>query len=73
MVLQVQFELKKNPYYIAYLRNHSYWYKTLNRDPNQMNNFIKEFKEYNRLEKKAKVSQTLQYIEMLGTIMSSLK
>lgn len=73
MILQVQFELKKNPYYIAYLRKHSYWYKILNRNPEQISEFIKDFKEYNRLEKKAKLSQTIQYIEMFSTIMSNLK
>ncbi len=73
MQLDIQFKLKQNPYYIGYLRNNSYWYKTLTRDPAKINDFIQEFKRYNRQVRTNKITETLEYIEMLGTIMSNLK
>ncbi len=73
MQLDTQFKLKQNPYYINYLRSNSYWYKILTREPTKVNDFIGEFKKYNRQVKTNKISETLEYIEMLGTIMSSLK
>jgi len=73
MQLDTQFKLKQNPYYISYLRGNSYWYKTLTREPTKINDFIQEFKRYNRQVKTNKITETLEYIEMLGTIMSNLK
>ena len=34
MTNEVNNKLKSNPLYIKYLREHSYYYKLLNRDPN---------------------------------------
>ena len=73
MQLDTQFKLKQNPYYINFLRSNSYWYKILTREPTKINDFIGEFKKYNRQIKTNKITETLEYIEMLGTIMSSLK
>ena len=40
MTLETQFFLKSNEQYLNYLRTHSYWYKNLNRNPEQLRNFI---------------------------------
>ena len=40
MTNEVNNKLKSNPLYIKYLREHSYYYKLLNRDPNLINGFI---------------------------------
>ena len=34
MTLDLQFKIKNNPNYVRYLREHSEWYKELNRNPN---------------------------------------
>ena len=39
MILDLQFRIKSNPRYIEYLREHSYWYKFLNRNPNSFGAF----------------------------------
>ena len=41
MTNEVNNKLKSNPLYIKYLREHSYYYKLLNRDPNLINGFMK--------------------------------
>lgn len=73
MNLDTQFKLKNNPLYLKYLRENSYWYKMLNRDPNSFKNFEEEVKINYKLRPSDRISQALDYIEMLETIMSTLK
>ena len=73
MKLNVQFELKNNPVYLEYLRGNSYWYKVLTRDANKIVEFKKEFKEFQKRQRINKLTSTLEYIEMLQSVMSSLK
>lgn len=73
MELIVQFELKKNPLYLEYIRANSYWYKILTRDSSKINELKKEIKDYQKKLKINKFTSTLEYIEMLQSIMSSLK
>ena len=73
MKLNVQFELKNNPVYLEYLRGNSYWYKVLTRDANKIVEFKKEFKEFQKRQRINKLTSTLEYIEMLQSVMSSLR
>ena len=47
MSLDIQFKLKINPKYIQYIRDHSYWYKILNRNPMMFSQFEEKVKEFN--------------------------
>lgn len=73
MNLDTQFKLKNNPLYIKYLRENSYWYKILNREPNSFKNFEEEVKINYKLRPSDRISQALDYIEMFETIVSTLK
>ena len=73
MNLDTQFKLKTNPIYIKYLRENSYWYKLLNREPNSFKSFEEELKLNYKLRPSDRLSQALDYIEMFETIMSTLK
>lgn len=73
MNLDTQFKIKNNPLYIKYLRENSYWYKLLNRDPFSFKNFEEEVKINYKLRPEDRLSKTLEYIEMLETIMSTFK
>lgn len=73
MKISVQFELKNNPIYAEYVRSNSYWYKILTRDSNKINELKKEIKDYQKRQKLSKFTSTLEYIEMLQNVMSSLK
>ena len=73
MNLETQFKLKNNPLYIKYLRENSYWYKMLNREPNSFKNFEEEVKINYKLRPEDRISQALDYIEMIETVMSTLK
>ena len=73
MDIKVQYKLRSNPVYINYLHNNSYWYKILSRDPNMINNFIDEVKTNLGLRTSDKISKALSRIEMISSILSSLK
>jgi len=73
MNLDIQFKLKNNPLYIKYLRENSYWYKMLNRDPNAFKKFEEKLKINYKLRPSDRISQALDYIEMFETIVSTLK
>ncbi|MBE6144375.1 MAG: hypothetical protein E7169_02250 [Firmicutes bacterium] len=73
MNLDTQFKIKNNPLYIKYLRENSYWYKMLNREPNNFKIFEEEVKLNYKLRPSDRISQALDYIEMIETIMSTLK
>lgn len=72
MNLDVQFKLNQSPNYITYLRYNTHWYKILMRNPEKINDFIKEFKEFNRIQKQEKLKRTLEYIEFFQSVMSKV-
>lgn len=72
MTIDVQMKLKSNPLYIKYLREHSYWYKILNRYPRSINNFIEEVKKEYKLRSIDKLSKLNEYMEFFQSIVSNL-
>ena len=73
MTLETQFKLKSNPMYIKYLHENSYWYKILNRDPDEFNNFVQELKINYKLRPQDKISKALDTFEMINAILTSFK
>lgn len=73
MRIDVQFKLRSNPLYIKYLHENSYWYKILSRNPNMINEFIEEAKEYYGLRPTDKLNQAINSFEMITNIISALK
>lgn len=73
MSLDIQFKIKNDPYYIQYLRENSYWYKILNRTPESFKKFEEKAKEYFSLRPTDKIQKMLQNIEMIQSIVSTLK
>lgn len=73
MILDIQFRLKNNPRYLEYIRNHSYWYKILNRDPSMFGAFEEKVREDYKLRTSDKISKALSTIELVQNIVSSLK
>ena len=73
MILDLQFRIKNNPRYLEYLREHSYWYKFLNRNPNSFVDFEEEVKAFYKLRTSDRITRMLNSIEMIQNIVSSLK
>ncbi len=73
MQIEVQEKLKNNKPLLDYLHTHSYWYKYLNRDPANFKKLEDEYKENLRKYKMERASETLSTIEMLTSIVNTLK
>ena len=73
MSLEIQFKIKENPYYLRYLRSHSYWYKILNRDSSMFKAFVEEVKREYKLTKADRISKAMNTFEMLEKILGAFK
>ena len=73
MTLDIQFKLKNNTFYLKYLREHSEWYKILNRDPLMFKDFEEKAKEYYKLRPTDKIAKALDTIELFQNILTTLK
>ena len=73
MTIETQLKLKSNPLYIKYIREHSYWYKILNRDPNMFNEFVNEVKINYHLRPVDKINDVMNTIDVLSNVLGALK
>jgi len=73
MKTDIQLKIKNNENYLRYLRENSYWYKYLNRNPNSFKTFEAEVKEKYKLTGVDKISRTLDTISMIEKVISTLK
>lgn len=72
MSIETQFKIKNNPYLYRYLREHSYWYKELNRDPNQIKEMEEEMKKTYKMTTSDKISSFANSIELVKSLMDVL-
>ena len=73
MTLDLQYKIKNNPMYQNYLRENSYWYKILNRTPEQFKEFENKAKERYQVRTTDNINKILNAFEMVNSIVSSLK
>ena len=65
--------IDSNPIYKEYLRNNSYWYKVLNRNPSLINKFIDEVKVKYKLRTTDKINNVIDKIDMISKFMDVLR
>jgi hypothetical protein len=73
MNLNIQFQIKSNPNYQRYLRENSYWYKILNRNPENFNAFAEEMKKKYRLTTTDKINNVLEKFQLIQKFMSIIR
>ncbi len=73
MTLETQFALKNNSYFSQYIRENSNWYKILNREPSMIRAFEEEVKTNYKLRPSDKINKALETLEMIESIMGTLK
>lgn len=73
MDTKVKILLDSNPNYKVYLRTNSYWYKSLNRDPDSVNTFINEVKERYRLRPTDKINDFIDKLDMVSKFINVLR
>lgn len=73
MTASVKILLDSNPMYKRYIRENSYWYKILNRDPLKIDNFIDEVKEKYKLRTTDKINNMFEKIDMISRFISMIR
>ncbi len=73
MDTKIKLIIDSNPNYKRYLRSNSYWYKTLNRNPQMVYSFIKEVKEKYKLRTQDKINNIMDKIDMLSKFINVLR
>ncbi len=73
MNIDLQFKIKNNPNYQKYIRENSYWYKILNRNPLMFREFEEEVKDKYHLRATDRISKALDALELIQNVVSTLK
>lgn len=73
MDLILQQKLNEDPKMANYLKENSYWYKELNRNANQYKAFLNAMKDKYHLKVTDKISDAIDNIDMISTILDTLK
>ena len=61
-------KIEETPYALKYLRENSYWYKKLNRNPESIDKFIDEMKEKYELKFSNKVERVINTVDLVTKI-----
>ena len=73
MNLETQFKLKNNPMLQRYIREHSYWYKILNRNPNAISKMKDEMKVAYKLRFEDKIDDLNSKMNLIRAFMDAMK
>lgn len=73
MRLDIQFKIKNDQMLQKYIRENSYWYKILNRNPNMINTMVDEMKEKYKLTTADKINNISEKLDLIKTFMNVLK
>ena len=73
METRVKLIIDSNINYKNYLRSNSYWYKILNRNPEMINDFIKEVKEKYKLRPTDKINNFIDKLDMVNKFIDVLR
>ncbi len=68
MRLDILLKIKENQKIYNYLLNNSYWYRELNRNPDNYKLFLKEYKKYNRENNMNKINTAIDNAELISNV-----
>lgn len=73
MRLDIQMKLNSDPKMLGYLKENSEWYKYLNRNPLNYDQFVKAMKEKYKIRATDKMSEFVENIDLVSNILNVLK
>ena len=73
MHLDILMKIKENPTELRFLREHSYWYKYLNRDSSYYKEFINDMKKTYKLTATDKINKIIDDINTFNNLLDVLK
>ena len=68
MEFELQFKIRNDKKLFQYLKEHSQWYKYLNRTPDNYKAFFDEYKKNNRQENTKKLNGAIDTLDTVNTI-----
>lgn len=72
MEYDLQLKIYKDKKLANYLKEHSQWYKYLNRSSDNYKLFLSDFKKYNRGEHMGKINNAIDTLGIINSIFKSL-
>ena len=72
MQLDIQAKLANDPKMAGYLKENSYWYKYLNRNPETYKDFVKAMKEKYKIRVTDKIGDAVNNIDMISSVLKVL-
>lgn len=73
MNIRTQIQVRSNPNIYRYLREYSYWYKYLNRNPESIKDLEKEMKDRYKLRAEDRLESINHSISLIHSFMDVLK
>ncbi len=73
MQIKAQMTIRSNPYLYQYLRENSYWYKMLNRDPSAVFALEEEMKEKYKMTAADKIENIAHTVSLLKTFLEVMR
>ena len=73
MNLDLQFKIKNDKNLLNYLRQNSNWYKYLNRNPKNFDNFVSEMREVYKLRPTDKFNNFVEKLDLISSFINVLK
>lgn len=73
MDVSLQYKIFNDELLHRYLRENSYWYKILNRDPSKINDMINEMKDKYKLNTSDKLERLGEKLEMVESLLQVLE
>lgn len=73
MNLQTQFTIKNNYLLQRYIREHSYWYKILNRNPEFLSKMEEDMRKEYKLTAADKINDISEKLTLIQTFMNMIK
>lgn len=68
MEYEIQMKIIKDKKLATYLKDHSEWYKYLNRSSDNYKIFLSDYKKYSRDENVGKINKTIDTLETVNSI-----
>ena len=73
MTLDIQYRINTSPELKRFLRENSYWYKELNRNPSSFSSLILEMKDKYKLNPSDKINKFINNITLIQNFLDVLK
>lgn len=73
MEISLLSKIKSDKKMYEYLLHHSYWYRLLNRNPDNYTSFQKEYKKFNRENNMNKINDAIDNAELISNVIKIME